>query len=62
MTVKKAYYQISNLPVAGSIPAGRTKNQAKGEAVGWQNRPKSPECQTLGAIVGANDGTWQVAP
>lgn len=61
MKVKKAYYQISNLPVAGSIPAGRTKNQAKGEAGGWQNRPKSPECLTLGAIVGANDGAWQVA-
>lgn len=53
MLVKKAYRMISNRPVAGSIPAGRTKTPHENVRRDLQDRPKSPGCPALGATAGA---------
>lgn len=58
--VKDVGRMLSNHPVAGSNPAGRTENAAETANDVGRERPESPGCGWLGAIRGANDG-WAVA-
>ena len=55
--VKEVGRMLSNHPVAGSSPAGRTEIAEKPANDVGHERPKSPDCTLLGAFPGAT-GRW----
>jgi len=59
--VKEDDKMLSNLPVAGSNPAGHTGFTVFVANNGGQDRLESPGCPSLGAMLGANDSAWVAA-